>query len=186
MESNVRNIGKRVTIYQDLGGPRIEIRAWRIAFQMIFMFIWTAGSAYATAAAIYVLVHGDPWKIKGAALIGFALFCMAFLAFGLLNFFWMAYGKDIVHMENGLLVVTRKILFVHRTRRFLLSQVSNLCCAVPSVVPLGPRTKSPFFFGGGSVSFDYGDQTVYFGQNLPDTDAVAIVVALGPFIGMRR
>jgi len=174
----MEQIGKRIKIFKTTSGEAtIQIASPKNLFLLIFLPIWllawTAGGVFAVLQAILGTGKGN--------LFLFIWFCgwLAAEIFISAIFLWGAFGKEIVSLLEGRLIIKRSVFNYGRIRAF---EIPKVCCL-----------RSSGFFGsmlswnlgmaywglsGGTVAFDYRHKTERFGINLSEKDATALVAYL--------
>jgi hypothetical protein len=101
---------------------------------------------------------------------------------------WSAFGKEVVTVGYGDLILKRDILGCGRRRVFPVSEVSNL--RARDLRGAAPQRRSGpqslFDLSGGVIAFDSGGQTHRFGIQLGDNEAQEVVARLAEHLPIPR
>lgn len=99
------------------------------------------------------------------------------------SWFWTAFGKEIVRIGEGTLMIKRDILGYGRTRSFPIGSVTNL--RATGIFPTTSYWGNYFTqmkLTGGTVAFDSRGETHRFGIQLTEPEAQEVVRDLTPYL----
>ncbi len=101
---------------------------------------------------------------------------------------WMAFGKELVTISYGNLVLRMDILGYGRSKVFPVSEVSNLRASGLFGSPLRgwSRAWDAYGLSGGVIAFDSGGKTHRFGVQLEEDEAQHVVAQLAEHLPMPR
>ena len=177
----------RATMSESPDGLVITIPAQKNWFQILFLGFWMIGWLFGEVTAVSQLIrsHSSHWAhIKGSGPIGVNLFMMIWLAgwtvgggFALIAWLWNLVGAERVQLGPWTLTTTRQVLGIGPTRDYKLGSVSNL--RINMGLSNASFRASPFqMMNGGTIAFDYGAKTFYFGVGIDEAEAQQIVERL--------
>ncbi len=148
---------------------------------LIFLSIWFAFWTVGGVTAVLFLLHPDSgppvlimvfWLIVWAA----AELSVAYI------WLWSAFGKELVTVGNGNLVLKKDILGYGRAKVFPVSQVSNLRASglFGSFLQGWGWSGMAKFYGlsGGVIAFESGGKTHRFGIQLEEDEARQVAAEL--------
>jgi hypothetical protein len=177
---------KRISSSTTPDGYRMTIavkKFWPfVIFWGLWLVIWLV-SIVAVGVAMFDSSQDRPpipvaiLALFGMAILGGAISCV---------WLWMAFGKEVVTVSNGSLVLSKDVLGFSgfaRTRRFDVAQMQNLRSSglFGSFRNWSGMLK---FYGinGGVVAFESGGKTYRFGIQLEEDEARQVVQDLLPHL----
>lgn len=173
---------ERVHTLLALTGFELHINARRKWGSIIFLPFWLAGWTYGGIMAMKWILYPGPstsrafisiWLVGWALGEGWAIY----------QWFWTAFGKEIVQIREGNLTIKRNILGRGRMRIFPIGTVSNLRAS--GLFPSSSYWENylaPLKLGGGMIGFDSQGQTHRFGIQLTESEAQNVVQELKPYV----
>jgi hypothetical protein len=166
------------TVVSERGAElELVIPAPRKIVTVLFLLVWLGGWV-AGEVAVTRRIFFEPTESGGSA---FLLVWLAGWTVGggvaIFSLLWMLFGRERVTLGVSTLTIRREALGVGRERRYDLANVKDLR-ASPVPVDTTRRSAQPWGFGGGTVAFDYGAQTIRFGAQLEEAEAKQLVARL--------
>jgi hypothetical protein len=163
-------------------GVELHIAAKREWSSIFFLPVWLAFWTFGGLMAMRWVVNPEPSTPRlfiSLWLVGWALG----ETWAVYQWFWTAFGKEIVVVREGTLKVKRDILGRGKTRSFLVGRVANLRASgfFPSDSYWG-NYLAQMRLGGGTVGFDSQGKTHRFGIQLTESDARTVVEQLLPHL----
>jgi hypothetical protein len=168
--------GPRFQTMFENGAEEIRIPARRTLFVLLFLPFWLAGWTAGGIAAIgQLLATGQLFLV-----LWLCLWAVGWV-FAAATIGWMISGREIVRMIGGDLEVGYRLFGYERKKRYRGSAISGLAAAPVSDLFRRSQFSVPFLMRQqtGSVRFDYGARTVYFGAGLDEAEGRLIVDKLG-------
>jgi hypothetical protein len=164
----------RAIVNESYNGTEIIVPVKKNWFLVIFMCFWLCGWFFGEASAlgeIYGSVH------KGMA-NGFIMFWFCGWTFGgffaLSVLWWNFAGKEIITVSQGVLTIVKKGTLA-KDKSYDLNEVKNFRAIEEASNDFGFGSRSslsPFNSAGkGTIKFDYGMETVKFGDQLYQAEA---------------
>lgn len=154
-------------------GLRIVIPSKGSWFKVLFLSVWLCGWAAgevtvaATLLGLLPSARGSP----GLGARAFLLFWLTLWTFGgaaAINVWvWNVCGKEIVLLDGTTLSLSRRPIPLPKDRRFDWAQVRAL--------RVSPSPRRPNNVYSGVVAFDYGAETVRFGDGLDEAEAQMVI-----------
>ena len=159
-------------------GYQISIASKKIRAMLILLPVWLAGWTLGGILAFWQLMHADA-EIPAIAM---SLWLVAWAA-GELGasylWLWSAFGKEILTVSNGNLVLKTDILGHGKSKVFPVSQITNLRASglFGSFHNWSGMAK---FYGlsGGVIVFESEGRTFRFGKLLEEDEAQQVVYEL--------
>lgn len=163
----------------DLDTHTIRIQSEKSGCTLSFLLFWLSGWLLGGGLVIRALVLGLPIgpPSMGSATV-FLLKWLAMWLFGLVVFgylfIWLVVGQEVVTLANGVLRIRQKTGPLGRTQEYAIYQIRHLR-AQPDEWPTSLDKNQRRDWGSGSVLFDYGPETIRFGEMLSNAEAQRIV-----------
>lgn len=170
----------RSIILDQPGGLLIRIPSHGHWSVMLFLLLWLCGwllgevsairallEPESTAAGSFLLLWLAGWTLGG----GFAIYCLA----------WMAFGEEVVRLKADSLSIKRDIWGLGKVRAFRLSEIRRLRVSPQPAPPTGrpAKIRTPWDASHlGQVAFDYGASTIRFGSSIDEAEALILVERL--------
>jgi len=155
----------------------------------MFLPIWFAGWTVGGVLAIRSLLHPgffrpQPPDLFMAVWLVFWAAAEVWVAYALL---WNAFGKELVTVGHGHLILKMDILGCGRSKVFPVSQVLNLSARglFGSALQRSSRTWM-WGLGGGVIAFESGGKTHRFGMWLEEEEAQEVVAQLAEHLPIPR
>ncbi|SDR95504.1 hypothetical protein SAMN05216490_0268 [Mucilaginibacter mallensis] len=170
----------RATIDEDFGGIEITIPTKKNWFIILFLSFWLcgwlAGEIFVSATAFgfwgrgpapFLIIWLCGWTVGGF--------------FALRTFWWMLMGKEVISAGQGALTIDKKGVFLYRLKTYDLRETKDFRAREDYFA------TGPFGFGRsnifnldkkGTIKFDYGMQTIMFGEALDEAEANFILQKL--------
>ncbi len=149
-----------------------------VSFLLFWLSGWLMGGFFAIRALVLGLTIGPP--SMGSATIALlkwlVMWLIGLLVFGYL-FIWMVAGQEVVTLAGGVLGIRRKAGLLGTTRKYNTYQIRHLR-AQPDEWPADLDKNQRREWASGSVLFDYGAETIRFGEMLSEAEATRIVAFL--------
>jgi hypothetical protein len=171
----------RAIIDEDFGGIEITIPTKKNWFIILFLSFWLcgwfAGEIFVSARALgfwgrdpapFLLFWLCGWTVGGF--------------FALRTFWWTLMGKEVISVGQGALTIDRKGAFLYKLKSYDLRETKNFR-AQEDYMSSGPfgygRSNNIFNLDKkGTIKFDYGMQTIKFGDALDEAEANSILQKL--------
>jgi hypothetical protein len=180
---NPQRIGKRTTMVERDNGIAIHIRAPRHLWLLIFLPVWLVPWTFGGISALLVLAAGEAPEGPPGFLALFLCFWLIAEVFALYVMLWMAFGKEVVTIRNGVLSVKRDVMGCGPTRRMPLSELRNLRASGYFGFPMTfSYTFRWWGLSGGTIAVDYRGKPYRFGIALDEQQANAVVGELRPHL----
>ncbi|MDP9078049.1 MAG: hypothetical protein M3O71_11530 [Bacteroidota bacterium] len=171
----------RAIITENFDGIDIVIPAKRNTFLMLFLGLWlcgwVAGESFGLSSITGIVkgvpdIFGIVW-ICGWTVGGF---------FAIRMFWWNLAGKEIIRIGQGVLSLDKKGLFFFSAKTYDLNEAKNFR-AEEEYAPTGPfgNNRNANIFNAkntGTIKFDYGMETVKFGDSIYEAEANFILQKL--------
>jgi hypothetical protein len=162
-------------------GTRVVIPRRRIWFLFLFLTFWLGGWVIGEVSAAKELLANN--KPSGGSVFLIFWLCAWTVggAFALWTWIQMLTGQQVVDIESGILTLSGLSNPLKRSKQFDLGQVKNLRVAQQPSYPLGGfgNNGRGFWTGGPeALKFDYGADTLGFGQGLSEAEASGLVEEL--------
>jgi len=152
---------------------RVSVPARRNVVAVLFIVAWLCAWFFGEKSAVVQLLASRASGVNGFLgfwLVGWSLGGV-FAARAVL---WMFFGREVLELRDGELVLRRTTLGLGRRRSYDLGAIKNLR-ADPWTRPTG-RSSFEFAGGvGGAIAFDYGPKTIRCGGALDEAEARQIV-----------
>lgn len=172
----------RVDVLPSVLGAELHIRAKREWGGLIFIPVWLTFWTFGGVMAMKWVLHPGPSTSRAFILL-WLLGWAAGETWAVYQWFWTAFGKEIVLAKEGALTVKRDVLGLGRTRSFPIGSVANLrACGVFPSTSYWDTYLAQMKLGGGSVGFDIQGQIVRFRIQLTEPEAQDIVRQLKPYL----
>lgn len=137
-----------------------------MAFLSVWLALWTVGGA--SALASFTATHRPFlafWLVAWA--LGWA-YAAAILG-------WMAFGREVLEVRDGNLVLARHVGGFVRRKAFLGGAIRQIGVERAALVAWWmQRGQLPFGSQAGSVGFTYGERRQKFGAGLDEAEAAAV------------
>ena len=177
----MQEIGNRTQVENGPDGPVIRIRApkhwWPLIFLPIWFAGWTAGGFFAFRE---FLTEPDSRGFLGFWLLGW-LFGEVF---AVLAWSWMAFGQEVVAVQQGMLNIGRTIGPWGIWKRLSLHECSNLRAAGWFGSPFSVSASlRQWGLSGGTVALEHLGKTRRFGFGLEESEARAVAEQLARYVG---
>lgn len=169
----------RLTSRLTADGYQISIASKKNWWMLLFLPLWLAGWTQGGVLEIRSLLDphsGQPALFMVLWLVLWA-FAELFVAYAWL---WNAFGKEVVTVRLGNLVLKRDILGFGRSRLFPVSEISHLrSSGLFGSFRLGWAGTLNFWgLSGGMIAFESGRKTHRFGIHLEEDEATQVVAEL--------
>jgi hypothetical protein len=163
-------------------GVELHIAAKRVWSNILFLPVWLTFWTFGGLMAMKWVVHPGPSTPRlfiSVWLVGWALG----ETWAIYQWFWTAFGKEIVKVSGGTLTIKRDILGHGKTNTFQVGRVMNLRASgfFPSN-SYWENYLANLKLAGGTVGFDSQGKTQRFGIQLMESDARAVVEELKPYL----
>lgn len=182
-------MSKRISYLDQDGAIEVQIKTKKQYFLLVWIAIFLTAWTSVGCGAIYSIIYG-----KGTDKPEDIVFAIIWLGGWLVGefwlgyeFFWRAFGKEIIKTTSDSLAIRREILGLGRTKSFKLNRISNLRIAglfmgEPAVF------KSSVVSGlsGGNISFDYNGKTERFGIFLSEPEAREVVEKIKSYLPANK
>jgi hypothetical protein len=149
-----------------------------VSFLLFWLSGWLIGGFFAIRALVLGLVIGPP--SMGSATIfllkWLVMWLIGLVVFGYL-FIWMIVGQEVITLAGGVLGIRKKTGPLGSTKKYNIYQIRHLR-AQPDEWPASLDKNQRREWGSGSVLFDYGAETIRFGEMLSEVEAKRIVAFL--------
>lgn len=154
----------------------IEIPAKKNAFLLLFMIAWLGGWFMGEVFAAKELLSGT-FSGESAFLLFWFVGWTIGGGFAILVITWMLFGKEVININNGFLIIEKRILLFNKKKEYELYHVNNIRAIEKDNMGLFTKRSSMEFYGisGGAIQFDYGMKTVSFGINIDFAEAKYLV-----------
>ena len=173
MSSRVQNV-------RSVSVAELHILAKKEWGSLIFLPVWLAGWTFGGLMVMRWIARPGPSTPRGFLslwLVGWVLG----EAWALYSWLWTAFGKEIIQVKEGSLVVKQDILGFGRSRSFPTGSIENL--RATGIFPTTSYWSNYLIqmkLDGGPVAFDRQGQTVRFGIQLMEPEAQEVVRLLKP------
>jgi hypothetical protein len=163
-------------------GDEIHIAAKKEWWSLVFLPVWLAGWTFGGITAMKWILHPGPSTPRAFIslwLLGWALG----ESWAVYQWFWTAFGKEIVQIKEGNITIKRDILGRGRSRSFPIGSVTNLRAS--GIFPSSSYWDNYLVqmrLLGGTVAFDSQGRTQRFGIQLTETEAQHVVQELKPYL----
>jgi hypothetical protein len=146
-----------------------------VSFLLFWLSGWLMGGFFAIRALVLGLPIGPPSMGSAAVFLlkWLAMWLVGLVVFGYL-FFWMVAGQEIITLTGGVLGIRRKTGPLGNTQKYNIYQIRHLR-AQPDEWPTSLDKNQRREWASGSVLFDYGAETIRFGEMLSEAEAQRIV-----------
>lgn len=172
----------RVQRLPTVTGVELHIAAKKEWSNLIFLPVWLAFWTFGGLMAMRWVMHPGPSTPR--AFISVWLVGWAFgEVWAIYQWFWTAFGKEIVKISEGALTIKRDILGYGRSRNFPIGTVRDLRAS--GFFPASSYWGNYFAqmkLAGGTVGFDSQGQTQRFGIQLTEPEAQQVVGELKPYM----
>jgi hypothetical protein len=169
----------RARVERHADGLRIVIPAKRVWLLLAFLMLWISFWTFGAALAAVDLVNGGDdaggviflilW-LAGAALAG----GVVVLVLG-----WNLFGREIVTVGGGELVVERRAGPYHSEKRFARDRIGRLRSD-----PKGSESQWDIWgLTGGSIELDYGNRTHRFAGKLDEAESAQLCELIAAELG---
>ncbi|WP_121813036.1 hypothetical protein [Mucilaginibacter kameinonensis] len=156
---------------------KLIIPAKKSYFFIIFLCVWLCGWFWGERTAITELLRPG---LKGEDL--FLLFWLCGWTFGgivvLKSIFWDFFGKEIIEVGKGTLAIKRKGDWFSREKVYDLNECKSFRVQYDSII-MGYLNNWGNFnrkkIMKGAFAFDYGMETIRFGENVEEAEAKYIL-----------
>lgn len=175
----------RLTSRLTADGYQISIASEKHWSMLLFLPLWLAGWTVGGVLAIRSLL--DPHSGQPALFIVLWLVAWTFgELFVPYAWLWNAFGKEVVTVRVGTLVLKRDILGFGRSRVFPVSEISHLrASGLFGSFLLGWAGGLNYWgLSGGVIVFDSGGKTHRFGIHLEEDEARQVVEELVKYLPM--
>jgi hypothetical protein len=177
---------KRISSSTTPGGHRVTIAVKKFWPTVIFLGFWLAiwlASIVAIAWATVESPHDlPPFPVDVLVFLSMAVFGVVVLCCWL----WQTFGREVVTVANGSLVLSKDVLGFSsfaRTRRFDIAQIQNLrASGLFGSFQNWSGMLKVYGINGGVVAFESGDKTHRFGIHLEEDEARQVVQDLQPYL----
>jgi hypothetical protein len=170
----------RAAIIEDFNGIQIIIPTKKNWFIILFLGFWLcawfAGEFFAGrevlglnggGPAYFVIIWLCGWTVGGF--------------FALRTFWWTLMGKEIISIGQGGLNIDKTGAFLYRAKAYDLREAKNFR-AQEDYMAIGPFGTTPANIFNldkkGTIRFDYGMQTIKFGDGLAEAEGNFIIQKL--------
>ena len=175
-------MNSRVHKLPSITGIELHILAKKEWGSLILLPLWLAGWTFGGIMAMKWILHPEPSTPRAFIwvwLVGWA----SGESWAVYQWFWTAFGKEIVQIREGALTVKRDIFGCGRSRSFPVGTVTNLRASgmFPSA-SYWDNYLAQLKLGGGTVGFDSKGQTQRFGIQLTEPEAQEVVRELKPYL----
>jgi len=171
----------RATIIEDFDHTEIIIPAKKNWFVILFFSIWICGWAFGefsgfndgfgpngNAGSLFMIVWLSGWTVGGF--------------FALRTLWWMLLGKEIITVGQGAIIIDKKGALFYKSKTYDLREAKEFRAQEDpqsSYGTFGGRQTNVFNLDkSGTIRFDYGMQTVKFGEGLDEAEANYILQKL--------
>jgi hypothetical protein len=163
-------------------GVELHIAAKRVWGNLFFLPVWFAFWTFGGLMAMRWVINpgtSTPRLFISLWFVGWA-FGETWATY---QWFWTAFGKEIVKVNQGTLTIKRDILGYGTTRSFVVDTVRNLRASgfFPSN-SYWENYLAQMKLGGGSIGFDSQGKTHRFGIQLTESDAQNAVEKLKAYL----
>ena len=167
-------------------GYQVSIASKKSWPTLLFLPLWLAGWTVVGGLVARSLQHPD-WPLS----LFMVLWLVLWVAGGLraaYAWLWMAFGKELVTVSYGNLVLKMDILGYGRSKIFPVSEVSNLRASglFGSLLRGWSGARDPYGLSGGVIAFESGGKTHKFGIQLEEHEAQDVVARLAEHLPMPR
>jgi hypothetical protein len=172
----------RVHKLSSLSSNGIYITARKEWWSLAFTPVWLVGWTFGGITAMKWVLRPGPSTSRG--FISVWLLGWAFgEGWAIYQWFWAAFGKEIIEIREGELTIKRDILGRGRSRTFPIGSVTNLRAS-------GIFLSSSYWdnylvqmrLRGGTVAFDSQGRTQRCGIQLTESEAQQVVQELKPYL----
>jgi hypothetical protein len=170
----------RADIYEIFNGIALTIPSVKnwfiIVFIGFFVGIWSIG-------VIAVIVSSAVSNNVPVFVILLMLcFWGAFIIIPLRIFLWNVMGKEIISFEGDVLTLDKKYLLFYKAKSYDLTEAHNFRVQEDPIASIMPFGMTPFrmlrMTNSGTIKFDYGMQTIKFGEGVDEAEANFILEKL--------
>ncbi len=167
----------RANVIYTMRGFTIEIPVKRHFFVIVFLAAWLGGWAIGEYFALTQILGLGDSNLEGFAL-GFIIFWLIGWTIGgffaIRTWLWMLTGKEVITFDSSELVIRNNGALFSKPKVYDIKQVKNITVE-PIILKMNSDGKSSaksFFKIGNSgiFKFDYGSQTVRFGDCLDEAE----------------
>jgi hypothetical protein len=140
---------------------------------IVFILAWLTAWFFGEKQAIGQLLASGASAVKGFL----GVWLVGWSVGGVLaarTVIWMLFGREVIELRDGELVLRRAALGLGRTRSYDLGAIKNLR-APPWTKPRGLEAADVSGRLGGAIAFDYGPKTIRCGGALDEAEARQIV-----------
>lgn len=149
-----------------------------VSFLLFWLSGWLMGGFFAIRALVIGMVIGPP--SMGSATIfllkWLVMWLIGLVVFGYL-FLWMVAGKEVVTLAGGVLRISKKVGPLGTSQSYDIYKIRHLR-AQPDEWPTSLDKNQRRDWASGSVLFDYGAETIRFGEMLSEAEAKRIAAFL--------
>ena len=175
-------MSRRVLKLPSTTGLQLHILARKEWGGLILLPVWIAFWAFAVVLVMKWILHPGPSTPRG--FLGFWLAAWILGgAWAVYQWLWIAFGKEVVEVKEGSLTIKRNILGYGGTRSVPLGSITNLRASgiFPSTSSL-ENYLTQMKLRGGTIGFESQGQTVRFGIQLTESEALEVVQELKPWV----
>jgi hypothetical protein len=175
-------MSSRVQKMPSIAGAELCIAAKKEWSSLLFLPLWLAFWTFGGIMAMkWVLRPGPstPRAFISLWLIGWVVGEI----WAIYQWFWAAFGSEIVRVKEGNLIIKRDILGRGRSRSFPVGSVTNLrASGIFPTTSYWENYLAQMKLGGGTVGFESQGQTQRFGIQLTEPEAQEVVRELKPYL----
>ena len=173
----------RAIIDDNFNGINITIPTQKNWLIIIFLGFWLLMWSIGIIAIVFSPAsEGANDKMPGGVILIMVCFWMAVMIIPFRIFLWNVVGKEVIHIEQGVITLDKKGLLFYKVKSYDLNEAHNFRAQEdPSMMmtPFGIRPSGFFKMNSsGTIRFDYGLQTVRFANNMDEVEANFILQKL--------
>jgi hypothetical protein len=121
-------------------------------------------------------------SMPGAIVLLIVCFWAIVMIIPLRIFLWNATGKELITVEPGVLTIDKKHLLFYKAKTYDLTEARNFRVQEDPIASIMPSGMTPFrmlrMTNSGTIKFDYGMQTIKFGEGVDEAEANFILEKL--------
>jgi hypothetical protein len=170
----------RASVERGADGLRIEIPAKRVWPLLAFLLLWISFWTFGAGLAVVDLVNGG--DDTGGVIFLFLWLGGAALAGGVVVWVlgWNLFGREILTVAGGELVVERRAGPYHSEKRFARDRIVRLRSD-----PKGSESQWDIWgVTGGSIVLDYGSRTHRFASKLDEAESAQLCELIAADLGL--
>ena len=173
----------RAIIYDNFDGTDITIPTQKNWLIIIFLGFWLLMWSVGIIAIVFSgATEGANDTMPGAVILIMLCFWAAVMIIPIRIFLWNVIGKEIIHIEQGVITLDKKGLLFYKTKSYDLNEARNFRAQEDTSIMMTPFGIRPSGFfkmnSSGTIRFDYGLQTVRFANNMDEVEANFILQKL--------